>query len=87
MLDLAEAKQKPVAMMSFEEALAELEQIVGGLEGGTIPLEQSIAMYERGEALRGHCAALLKKAEVRIEKITVSDGAATGTEPLDAGDT
>ena len=83
---MAEAKQKPVAGMSFEEALAELEQIVGGLEGGTIPLEQSIAMYERGEVLRGHCAALLKKAEARIEKITVSDGTATGTESLDEGD-
>ena len=83
---MAEAKQKPVAEMSFEEALAKLEQIVGGLEGGTVPLEQSIAMYVRGEALRGRCADLLKKAEARIEKITVSEGTATASEPLDAGD-
>ena len=82
---MAEAKQKPVAEMSFEEALAELEQIVSGLEGGTVALEESIAMYERGEALRGHCAALLKKAEARVEKITTSNGEATGTEPFDEG--
>jgi len=83
---LAEPEQKPVEEMRFEEALAELERIVGGLEGGTVPLEESIAMYERGEALRAHCAALLKKAEARIEKITASNGTATGTEPFDAGD-
>ena len=83
---MAEPEQKPVEEMRFEEALAELERIVGGLEGGTVPLEESIAMYERGEALRAHCAALLKKAEARIEKITASNGTATGTEPFDAGD-
>lgn len=75
---------KPVAEMTFEEALAELEEIVGGLEGGRVPLEASIAMYERGDALRAHCDALLKKAEARIEKIAASDGTATGTEPFDA---
>jgi exodeoxyribonuclease VII small subunit len=85
-LTLAEPKQKPVEGLSFEEALAELERIVGGLEGGTVPLEESIAMYERGEALRAHCAALLKKAEARIEKITASEGTATGTEPFDTGE-
>ena len=83
---MVEPKQKPVEGMSFEEALAELEQIVGGLEGGTVPLEESIAMYERGEALRTHCEALLKKAEARIEKITASEGIATGTAPFDAGE-
>ena len=83
---MAESKQRPVEGLSFEEALAELEQIVAGLEGGTVPLEQSIAMYERGEALRAHCETLLKRAEARIEKITASDGTATGTEPFDAGD-
>lgn len=83
---MAEPKPKPVEGLSFEEALAELEKIVAGLEGGTVPLEESIAMYERGEALRAHCDGLLKKAEARIEKITASEGTATGTEPFDAGD-
>ena len=73
-----------IKSMSFETALSELEQIVGTLEGGKAPLAQSIAIYERGEALKSHCEALLKQAEARIEKITLRNGAPTGTEPLDA---
>jgi exodeoxyribonuclease VII small subunit len=73
-----------VAALSFEKALAELEQIVDRLEKGTVALEDSIALYERGEALKAHCEALLKTAEQRIEKITLgADGKPTGTEPLD----
>jgi exodeoxyribonuclease VII small subunit len=74
-----------VAALSFEKALAELEQIVDRLEKGSVALEESIALYERGEALKVHCEALLKTAEQRIEKITLgADGKPTGTEPLDA---
>jgi exodeoxyribonuclease VII small subunit len=74
-----------VKSMSFEQALSELEQIVAKLEGGKAPLAESISIYERGEALKTHCETLLKTAEARIEKITLSrDGKATGTEPLDA---
>lgn len=70
--------------MNFETALAELEEIVGKLETGRVDLEQSISIYERGEKLKAHCEGLLKKAEARIEKITLNkDGAAAGTEPLD----
>ena len=73
-----------VAKMSFEDALAQLEEIVGKLEKGQVPLEESIRIYERAEALRRHCDALLKEAEAKIEKITVgADGSAKGTEPLD----
>ncbi len=65
--------------MSFEQALSELETIVGKLESGQAPLEQSISIYERGEALKSHCESLLKKAEARIEKISLNkDGAPTG---------
>jgi exodeoxyribonuclease VII small subunit len=65
--------------------LAQLEEIVGKLESGRAPLAESIAIYERGEALKQHCETLLKAAEARIEKITLSrDGKPTGTEPLDA---
>ena len=54
------------------------------LEGGKAPLQDSIAIYERGEALKTHCETLLKAAEARIEKITLDrDGNPTGTEPLD----
>jgi len=82
---LAETSNDDVKTMSFEQALAELEQIVGTLEGGKAPLAESIAIYERGEALKSHCEALLKAAEARIEKITLSrDGRPVGTEPLDA---
>jgi len=72
------------AALPFEKALAELEDIVRRLERGDVPLEDSIAIYERGEALKKHCEALLKKAEARIEKITIGpDGQAAGTTPLD----
>ncbi len=73
-----------LAALPFEKALAELEDIVRRLERGDVPLEDSIAIYERGEALKKHCEALLKKAEARIEKITIGpDGQAAGTAPLD----
>lgn len=81
---LTETDNSDVKTMSFEMALAELEQIVGTLEGGKAPLAESIAIYERGEALKSHCEALLKAAEARIEKITLArDGRPVGTEPLD----
>jgi exodeoxyribonuclease VII small subunit len=70
--------------LSFEKALAELEQIVGRLERGDVPLAESIAIYERGEALKTRCAALLKEAEARVEKIRLSpDGKPAGLDPLD----
>ena len=72
-----------LADTSFETALAELEDIVSKLEGGQVDLEQSISIYERGEKLKAHCESLLKKAEARIEKITLKDGKASGTTPLD----
>jgi exodeoxyribonuclease VII small subunit len=73
-----------VEELSFEKALAELEQIVSRLERGEVPLAESIAIYERGDALRKHCDALLKQAEARVEKIRVgADGKPEGSEPLD----
>jgi exodeoxyribonuclease VII small subunit len=78
------AEHSDIAAMAFEKALQELEQIVSRLESGKVDLEQSIAIYERGEALKKHCEQLLKDAEARIEKITLKpDGTASGTEPLD----
>lgn len=70
--------------LSFEKALKELEQIVGRLERGDVELEESINIWERGEALKDHCDRLLKQAESRVEKITLdAGGQPTGTEPLD----
>jgi exodeoxyribonuclease VII small subunit len=80
---LTEGNEDVVAM-SFETALKELEQIVDKLEKGTVGLEESIAFYARGEALKAHCNALLHNAEQRIEKITLgADGRPAGTDPLD----
>jgi len=76
-------KAREIEAMSFETALKELEAIVGKLESGQAPLAESIAIYERGEALKAHCEALLKAAEMRIEKITLRGGQPVGTEPLD----
>lgn len=74
-----------IASLPFEKALGELEQIVARLERGDVPLDESIAIYERGEALKAHCEALLKSAEMKVEKVRLGqDGAARGTEPLDA---
>jgi exodeoxyribonuclease VII small subunit len=78
------ATDPDIAAMSFEAALKELEQIVDKLEKGTVDLEESIAIYARGAALKTHCNDLLKTAEQRIEKITLTaDGRPGGTEPLD----
>lgn len=73
-----------IAGLTFEKALAELESIVQRLEQGKVELEESITIYERGEALKKHCQALLERADARIEKITIGpDGRGTGTTPLD----
>ena len=81
---MAENTQADVKKLSFERAIEELELIVKRLEEGRVPLEESIAIYERGEALKRRCEELLRQAEARVEKIT-TDGAgqASGVEPLD----
>ena len=74
---MSDAKPDP-ATLSFEAALAELEQIVQKLESGRADLEESIDLYARGTALKAHCDAKLKSAQARIEKIViVPDGVAT----------
>ena len=76
--------EKPVAEMSFEDALRELEQVVGKLERGEVPLDESIALYERGALLKGRCETKLKEAEGKVAKLTLDgDGKPTGTAPLD----
>jgi exodeoxyribonuclease VII small subunit len=72
-----------IAEMSFEQALAELEQIVARLESGQAPLEDSIRMYERGAALKTHCETRLEAARLRVEKIVVGAGGAQGVEPAE----
>ena len=81
---MAESNNTDVAKMPFERAIEELESIVKRLEEGKVPLEESVAIYERGEALKKRCEDLLRQAEARVEKITLdSSGKPTGNEPLD----
>ncbi|MEL6280582.1 MAG: exodeoxyribonuclease VII small subunit [Pseudomonadota bacterium] len=73
---------KKISEMSFEEALAALEKIVGQLESGRVDLERSIDLYERGAELRTHCETKLKAAEMRVEQIVQDgDGKAAGVKP------
>ncbi|MDP9163836.1 MAG: exodeoxyribonuclease VII small subunit [Pseudomonadota bacterium] len=77
-------KADPIENQSFEAALAELETIVRTLEQGTAPLDQSIELYQRGDALKRHCEARLKAAQARIEQISIGpDGQPSGTRPFD----
>ncbi len=79
----AREAEPAIASMSFEAALAELEAIVQRLERGQLDLEASIGAYERGTALRQHCAAKLREARLRVEKITFDTNGEVGLEPQD----
>ncbi|MDK3017732.1 exodeoxyribonuclease VII small subunit [Pseudodonghicola flavimaris] len=74
----------PVEQMSFEQAMKELEAVVGQLERGDVALDQSIALYERGAALKKRCEDELKRAEEKVAAITLdAEGAPTGTKPVE----
>lgn len=75
------AAKSDLASLSFEKALAELEDIVRRLETGEAELEESITLYERGAALKAHCEKKLKSAQEKIEKIVVAGDGAPKTEP------
>ena len=76
--------ERPVEDLTFEEALKELEDVVGKLERGDVALEDSIALYDRGAALKKRCETKLAEAEEKVAKIPLgSDGQPTGTAPLD----
>ena len=81
---MAENTLVDVKKLSFEHAIEELESIVKRLEDGNVPLEESVQIYERGEALKRRCDELLRQAEARVEKITTdASGQASAVEPLD----
>jgi exodeoxyribonuclease VII small subunit len=79
----SEAESIPIDSLSFEAALQELEQIVTRLEQGEVDLEDSISLYERGQALKAHCERKLKSAESRLEKVVAGARGAERVEPLD----
>lgn len=78
------AAPNAVEKLSFEEALAELETIVRKLETGESALEESISAYERGTELKRHCETKLREAQVKIEKISISNDGTIKTQPLDS---
>jgi exodeoxyribonuclease VII small subunit len=81
----AAASGDDISQLSFEQALAALEDIVKQLERGDVPLDQSITLYENGEKLRAACQSRLDAAQARIERIvTGAGGGASGTQPFDA---
>ena len=79
------AQEAPdISQMSFEDALRALEDVVRKLESGDVPLDESIDLYERGEALRMHCQKRLDAAQARIEKIVAGPGGTVrGAEAFD----
>ena len=80
---MADSANSDIASMSFEAALDALESIVKKLEAGEVELEQSISIYERGAALKAHCEAKLKDAELKVEKIVLGEDGAVRAEPAD----
>ncbi|MFB9150308.1 exodeoxyribonuclease VII small subunit [Roseovarius ramblicola] len=76
--------ETPVAELSFEQAMAELEEVVGRLERGDVALDESIRLYERGAALKKRCETKLKEAEEKVAAITLdAEGNPTGTVPVE----
>ena len=81
---MAEGKIPPdIGKMNFEDALQELQQIVGQLEKGEGKLDQVIEAYKRGAALKQHCENKLREAKQQIDKITLGPGGETKTEPFE----
>jgi exodeoxyribonuclease VII small subunit len=70
-----------IAAMNFEDALAELEQIVRRLEGGQVKLDEAILSYERGAQLKRHCERKLNEAQQRVDRIVIGSDGALGAEP------
>ena len=70
-----------IAAMNFEDALAELEQIVRRLEGGQVKLDEAIISYERGAQLKRHCERKLNEAQQRVDRIVIGPEGAIGVEP------
>jgi exodeoxyribonuclease VII small subunit len=80
---MTDAAATAIDALSFEDALKELEKIVQTLESGQAPLEESISVYERGALLKAHCEKKLEAARLRVEKVVLAQGSATGVEPAD----
>ena len=83
-MDAAKPADDQTSELSFEAALARLEEIVRLLERGEAPLDQSIELYQEGDRLRRHCEDRLKAAQARIDQIAFgADGKPVGVTPFD----
>jgi exodeoxyribonuclease VII small subunit len=82
------AKRNQSVPKSFEEALKELEQILGDIESGQVGLEESLLKYERGNFLIQHCRGVLSAAEKQIEQLSAGPDGSLRAEPMrsDAGE-
>ena len=76
-----EGVPQDIAAMNFEDALAELEQIVRRLEGGQVKLDEAIMSYERGAQLKRHCERKLNEAQQRVDRIVIGPEGAINVEP------
>jgi exodeoxyribonuclease VII small subunit len=76
------ARKNQTPPKNFEDALAELERILAEIEGGEVPLEESLAKYERGQFLIKHCRAVLSQAEKQIEQLSKGDGGELKSTPM-----
>jgi exodeoxyribonuclease VII small subunit len=81
--DMTQVEDPQIAALSFEQALTELERIVAELESGDADLERAVDVYQRGAALKAHCEAKLKAAQLKVEKIILGPGGAVGAEPAE----
>lgn len=83
-MDSEQMSDTPIQEMSFETAMAELEKVLAQLESGTVELDASIALYERGAALKARCETKLKEAEEKVRAITLDgDGNPAGLTPVE----
>ena len=73
-----------ISAMTYEAALAELDALIGKLEGGSVALEEAIGAYERGAKLAQHCADLLERTEQRVSQLVVGADGGIGERPLEA---
>ncbi|MDE2789921.1 MAG: exodeoxyribonuclease VII small subunit [Paracoccaceae bacterium] len=85
---MTETTDKPISEMTFEEAMAELEDVVSKLEQGQVALDDSVSLYERGAELKRHCHEKLQAAEEKVKMITLGpDRSPVGVESFDESDT
>ncbi len=79
-------KKKTIGKMSYEESFKELQSVVEKMEAGELPLKDSLALFERGQALSARCGELLEEAQLRLRQLTENDSGELVEADLDLGD-